>query len=95
MLLSMNEYKFKPGDRVWYVPFDDMIRGATIFRVMSPPTSTRDTLYELTYGTGVEERYLIKQGTDKQMDTAMRIIAETFENMQSIVKCDTTGLILP
>ena len=92
--LSTN-YKFKKGDRVWYICFDDMIRGSTIMRVMSPPTLTRDTLYELTYGYGVEEKWLVKQGEDQELDEAMQVVADRYADLTSVVKPSTGGILMP
>ena len=89
------DYKFKSGDKVWYLCQDDMIRGATIMRVMSPPTATRDTLYELTYGSGVEGKLLIKQGVDVELDTAMKVVKDRYEDVNSVVTTSTWGIVMP
>ena len=89
------DYRFTKGDKVWFLCHDDMIRGATVMRVMSPPTATRDTLYELTYGYGVEEKWLIRQGVDPELDEAMRIVADRYEDMDSVVKTSTWGIVMP
>ena len=64
-------------------------------RVMSPPTGTRDTLYELTYGYGVEERWLIRQGVDLELDDAMRVVADRYADADSLVKTSLLGIMMP
>ena len=88
-------YKFNKGDKVWYICHDDMIRGATVMKVMSPPTGTRDTLYELTYGYGVEERWLVRQGVDLELDDAMRVVADRYADADSLVKTSLLGIMMP
>ena len=89
------DYKFDKGDKVWFLCHDDMIRGATVMRVMSPATGTRDVLYELTYGYGVEERWLVKQGVDLELDEAMRVIADRYADANSVVKPSLLGIMMP
>jgi hypothetical protein len=88
-------YKFKKGDKVWFICHDDMIRGATVLRVMSPPTLTRDTLYELSYGYGVEEKWLVKIGDDAELDDAMQVVADRYADLDSTVKSPMLGILMP
>ena len=88
-------YKFKNGDKVWFICHDDMIRGATVLRVMSPPTLTRDTLYELTYGYGVEEKWLVRHGVDPELDDAMQVVADRYADLDSTVKTPMLGILMP
>lgn len=62
---------------------------------MSPSTPTRDTLYELTYGYGVEEKWLVRQGDDPELDEAMQVIADRYDDLSSTVKPFMSGILMP